>query len=104
MIAHKLISMSMGSDNSGIAYGLIYIVVTLIVVAATWIILGVLVDEFDILANNLLSYDMCGDKTMDAVVDLKTCWDLILWLTVGCSFLYAIVTAIRKERGDVFDD
>lgn len=96
--------MTLFSDNSGIAYALTYIMVVLIVVGAAWIMLGIMVDEFNILSENLVSQEMWGDKTTNAVEDLKTCWNLVLWLTVGCSFIYAIVQAIRKERGGVIGD
>lgn len=96
--------MSMLYNNSGTAYALVYIMVTLLVVGVSWIILGLVVDEFDLVATDLVSHDMWGSKTTDGVNDLKTCWNLVLWLTVGCGFLYAIVSAIRKERGGIIHD
>ena len=95
--------MSFATDNQGVAYAMIYIIMAIVVVGATWIMGGVIVDDFNTLAVDMTEQGVCGDNTTDALGKLNMLWDLILWLVVGCSFIYGLVTAIRKERGGTID-
>ena len=96
--------MSFADDNSGIAYAIVYIMMGIICVGGCWIIMGVSVDEFNLLAVDLAGSGMWGVNTTDGCEDLTSIWNLVLWLTVGCSFVYGIVTAIRKERSGSFEN
>ena len=85
-------------DDSAIAYSIIYIMMGIIFIGILWVSFEPVTQEFTLLTTDLAVHDMWGSKTSDAITDLNQIWNLILWLTVGTSMLYGIISAIRKER------
>jgi|LGOV01.1.fsa_nt_gb Flp pilus assembly pilin Flp len=87
------------NDSCGITYGLIYIVIGLIVIGAIWIINGVIVDEFNFVAQDLSGKTIGWGEDFDTgITDLNKFWTLIPWTITIASLIYGLVTAIRKER------
>ena len=85
-------------NNDGIAYAMIYVMMGIIVIGTVFVVGGIMVDEYETLSSDLASEDIWAENQNESVTDLIKIWNLVLWLTVGCSFLYGIITAIRKER------
>jgi len=87
------------TDSSGITYAIIYIVIGLIGIGAIWIIGGVIVDEFNFIAEDLSGESIgWGDDFDNGIADLNKYWTLIPWTITIASLIYGLVTAIRKER------
>lgn len=89
----------MFKDNGAITYALVHIIIGLLAVGAIWIIMGVIIDEFNVLSNGLAATGgIWGAKTQSSLLTLNNIWNKILWLIVLASFIFGLVTAIRKER------
>lgn len=85
-------------NNDGITYALLHITIGLIALGAIWIIAGVIIDELNLLSDSLvIQSEIWGDKTQDGLTELNKIWQVVLWVVVGASFLYGIITAIRKN-------
>ena len=90
---------NMFTDNHGITYAILHIIIGIIIIGGIWIINGVIIDEFNLISNTLVAInDLWGDKTQNGFTELNKLWNLVLWVLMIASLFYGIITAIRKER------
>lgn len=85
-------------NDSGIAYAMVYVIMGIFAIGTVFTVNGIMIDEFETLSLELANSEMWADNQNERVIDLIKIWNLVLSLTIGCSLLYGIVTAIRKER------
>lgn len=86
-------------NDNAITYALLHITIGLIAIGAIWIISGVIIDELNLLSDTLvIQSEIWGYKTQEGLAELNKIWQVVLWVIVGASFLYGIITAIRKTQ------